>query len=789
MMAGAMGPSLTRALGLFRRPAVVVCWALLAVGGSALVFLPLLGLPGYELSLALSVAVGLCGGAFGVASAFQERRLIQGRDPRPKGALRSDSALASAWHASAAALLLALGGLVPPLVASVAWALRSTACDPFAQVVFVLLLPLPSAVAASALGVLVGFTARRWWAALLLYGAGVLASLAVTVWPLLRGPQVYAFNHLLGWVPGPLYDEALQAPPGLWWFRVQTLLLAALAWCVAAFFLDMKEGRVTRPHFRPGSALLLGLLALGVAAIEQRAPALSIRMTEEHVREVLGGRRETEHFELVYPRGLEAEQVERFVRDLEFRHAQLSAFFGRAPEGRLKVFLYRTPDQKQQLVGARYTQFAKPWRGELHVDSPSFPHGVLKHELAHLMAAPFGAPPFGVTAVKALLPHPGVIEGMAVAADDPADDLTLHQWAAGMKQAGLLPDVRALLGLEGFFAQAPARAYTAAGSFLRWLHEQRGPEKLRALYRHADFEATYGQGLPALATEWEAFLEQVPLDEAAKAQAFARFRKPALMARPCAREVAALLREAAELEGSDPARAAQLYHRCAEVQPDELHHRLAEARMLQAIDRLPDAAELLRNAAFATKDHPQLRADVAMAAADVARKRGRPDEAKQQLEDVLALQVSPGTLRTAQVKLHAAETPQVADALWAYFGEGKDELKLLVLQRALQAAPDDAVLQYILGRRAAQAGAPELARGYLKEALARELPAALRREAQRLSLESAYLAGDCDAVRADAGALGEATLASRAKAAEWVERCDLDAKTFGGPLKPAGALK
>ncbi|HET9449414.1 MAG TPA: hypothetical protein VFO83_00955, partial [Aggregicoccus sp.] len=105
---------LLRALVLLRLPAVLLLVLLLAGGGSALVALPLFGVPGFELGLALSLGVGLLGGGVGIAAAFQERRLIQGRDPRPRAALRQDGAVGSAWMAVAAALVLNTAVLVPP---------------------------------------------------------------------------------------------------------------------------------------------------------------------------------------------------------------------------------------------------------------------------------------------------------------------------------------------------------------------------------------------------------------------------------------------------------------------------------------------------------------------------------------------------------------------------------------------------------------------------------------------------------------------------------------------------
>src|SRR5206468_5310574 len=129
-------------------------------------------------------------------------------------------------------------------------------------------------------------------------------------------------------------------------------------------------------------------------------------------------------FVLIHPRGMAKEAIERAVRDLELRYAQVSAFLGQAPPGKVTVWWYRDAAEKQRLVGAEHTQFAKPWRREIHVNDLPFPHPVVKHELVHALAAPFGAPPFGVTAhYFGLLPVAGLIEGLAVAADDPLEDL------------------------------------------------------------------------------------------------------------------------------------------------------------------------------------------------------------------------------------------------------------------------------------------------------------------------------------------------------------------------------
>jgi tetratricopeptide (TPR) repeat protein len=772
---------LFRATDLLRRPPVLVLAGALAGGGSALVLLPLFGVPGFELGLTLAIAVGLLGAGVGIAAVHQERRLEAGQ---------ASSAEQRVWRALAPALLLNVSVLVPPFLAATAYALLGTRCDPFSLVGFYPLLTLPSAILAATAGIFCGFATRRFGRAVLLYVGLVLLSGVATGWPIVFGPQVYAFNPFLGHLPGPLYDEALTVSAGLLWFRLETLLLALLLFALTALSLDVAEGRLRRPRPRTGPLVLLGLAAAPLVLLEAHATDLGMRMTDEALQARLGGMRETEHFLFIYPRGTPREEVDRMVRDLEFRYVQLSRFLGGAPEGRIRAWLYRSDEEKQALVGAGRTQFAKPWRLELHLNARDFPHNTLKHELAHVMAAPAGSGPFRVTTRLGVWPLMGIIEGMAVAADNPVQgELTLHQWAAGMRRQGLAPDIRKLVGPEGFYQSAPARAYTLVGSFLRHLADSYGPEKLRALYAHGDFEAAYGRPLDALATEWEQHLDALPLDEATVSRAFQRFRTGSLFSRACAREVALLQEEAHDFLASEPQRALELYQRAARLQPQEHAYLLGQATALDRLERAEEASQVLVKLAEQVKGKPALEAEVALAQADVASRQGLTEQARAFLDRALALAPSPEVTRTAHVKRAALESEVRTGPIQSYFRETREELRLLRLANALGTAPKDPYLHYLLGRRLLQLEAPALSLPHLSRALEGELPEALRREALRLRVQAAYLAGDCGAVRHEAGALPDFGPAFRAVASEWVERCDFEDSHYRGPLVPRDAFR
>ncbi|MGQ0507239.1 MAG: hypothetical protein ACT4TC_18190 [Myxococcaceae bacterium] len=774
---------LVRSLALCRRPAVWVTGLLLALGGSALVFVPLFGLPGYELSLTLSILTGLLGGIVGASSGFLERTA-----PSPKP-LRG---VGLAWMAACTVLVIALA---IPFLASTAFALLSTACSPFASVAFYPALVLPSALLSSAAGVVAALASRRRRGAAGWYIGAVLLSLVFTVWPLFTGPQVFAYNHFLGYLSGPLYDEAVSFPASLLWFRFQTVTLAFALWLFGAWLYDSTTGGLRGLNARPGIAAGFGALLVLAVFNSQHAGEHGYETPRALLEDGLGGHRETPHFHLFFSRAKDRADVDRWARDLEFRHAQLAAFFGESESTghpareKLRVYVYGSPAEKLRWTGAFRTQFAKPWLGELHVNDAAFPHPILKHELAHLMASPFGAGPFDVSVKLGVWPLAGLIEGTAVAADDPDDELTLHEWAAAMRKQKLAPDIRELVRPRGFYSSAPARAYTLVGSFLRYLADTHGREKLRQLYAHGDFEDVYARPLDSLAREWETFVDSVPLDDAAVNLAFERFRRGALFSRPCAREVAKLSEKAAQTLGSDPAEAKKLYARCSELQPEEPGYVLGQVRALQRLEGFDEAAKLLRELQQKVSDKPALLAEALMAEADLYRQRGQDGPAGAALTRILELRAGATQDRTARVKLSALGSDAASTAIWGYFGEAPDELKLMMLRDAVKPDASQPVLSYLLGRRLRQAGASKLSLQYLDKALAGELPDTVRKEALRLKLESLFLSGDCAGVGLEVGRLPGYGAAFRAAAEDWAERCAFEDRAFNGPLVPKESFR
>src|SRR5262249_23669576 len=151
---------------------------------------------------------------------------------------------------------------------------------------------------ASAVGLSCGWIPRRRRWAFLLYLMVLLASAAKTLWPIFYGPQIYAYNHFTGYLPGPLYDELLTVRPGLLWHQLETLLIAASVALGCWWLLDLKTFRLARPAWRLPAFLGFVLALVAIARVELAAPRLGTRMNDGFLRAQLGGFARSEHFEL-----------------------------------------------------------------------------------------------------------------------------------------------------------------------------------------------------------------------------------------------------------------------------------------------------------------------------------------------------------------------------------------------------------------------------------------------------------------------------------------------------------
>ena len=741
-----------------------LAWSLSVLSGLVMCALPLVSILGYESAVATGVIAGIG------AMMLTLGAVRSGRIPPP---------LAPQRHRSPAADFLgmlpaAVGLTLPPLALLALNGLRVQRCDPWGGAALWIPLPFASAV----LGALFGWVAgallpRSRWAWALASGM-VALDFGWLLYRLAFQPPLVGYPLLLGYFAGSIYDEAFRLPNAVWWSRAQQLGEAGLV-------LLALEGIWRRRAWRSLRPILIGLLVLAipVAALRLKGHAHNVDLDREAIAERLGGVVETEHFRIhLDPSDYSEAQLAQLTMDHELRYAEMQAFWQEDPvawRGRpIDSFVY--PDAKAHfaLMGSQGTLIARPWTHEMHIRWSGWGTNSLAHELAHLFTAPFGGGPLQIATQGGLLPHVGLIEGAALAAEWPPSELTPHEAVAAMRQLGIAPKLRNLFDPAGFWKQPGGKAYTSMGSFVRWLIDTAGIDAFKAAYGEGDWEGAYGRPLSQLIREWQDFIDTVPLDDRRLALAAWRYRHGSIFDRTCARTLGELERQEAGAKGrGDLERALALRREIIGFEPEPPEHRIKEAQLLSQLDRMEEAQATLRAVLEIEGLGAAERADAMELLGDLHWRAGEAEEAAATYDECATLGVSDGNLRTLAAKAHGALDPDPEASLLARRYILDRGLSLYLATQWADRSPDDPLPRYLAGLQLTNADAFADAIPWLEGPTGRLAPEVLDDRRRLLLAWSLLMVGRTDEANALYAELATSRSSrTRAEAAVGSQRAD-----------------
>lgn len=747
--------------------------AAIAVGlvvGLALCTVPLLGLPGLESALVLGVILpSFCA----VIGARLARVRVDGRAPSAAAVLGA-SAGAALIVLAAPVLLLTLNGL------------RVRNCEPVQGFAFIALGPLLGCVLAALWGALCGSLPVRAGLAAALALLGPLGEIALALHELYATPAVFSYGHFFGYFPGSLYDELVAIPWPLIFLRMATAL-ALLALSMALLSHRRPDtGELQRfalPGLWPVSALAL-LAALGLVTATAYRKQLGQATSREHIIAALGGHHRSARCELYVPRELRRSDVQRLADDCDFRVQQMERFFNVTQKERIAVLAFRNAGEKKQLMGAAATNIAKPWRGEIYIEAGEWPHSVLAHELAHIVAGNIGVGPMRITGrFFGLVPDLALIEGVAVAAawsSSAPGGLTPHQWTRAMLDLGIAPRLHDVVG-TGFLGQQKRLAYTYVGSLVRYIEDVHGAEAIRKLYMTGDLEGALGTTLEELEAAWHEHLKLVPFPESAQALAAFRFSGGSVLSTVCPHTRADLKQELGGLLASaDDAAAQAMCRKVLEIDPTDAGVRATLAVLLRrAGDAEASAAEL--SALAASPGNTAVVASAKQMLADEAFRRGDVEAARALYRELLSAPQDRDALRQLQVKNLAMDaTPRgrqlIFDLLVGEPGRGTDGASAVYFARELRGERGDGLPHYLEARQLFFQGRLKESIALHDEALRLGLPTPeLTAEAVRVRAMALFAAGELAGARAGFRALEQLTerspsLGYGTETADWLER-------------------
>jgi tetratricopeptide (TPR) repeat protein len=690
---------------------------------SAIGFLPLFGGPGYEHSLASGILLPY---AAAIATGLDLRR---GPPPSPLACVRRG--LGSGLLLSGVALLTAyLHGA------------RVGFCDlQGGTILFVL-----TAGFGACLGGLWGVVAEeivrsisrsdrgsassrgsllRTLGCVLLAMAAPFGGVVVSVARFYGSPMIFAYDPFFGYFSGTLYDTVVDARPELWTYRAGSAATILGAGLIAAALIRLENGRAAlgpwRGSARTSACLGLGLSTLLVSlAVTVRGSSLGHFQSAATIASALGGHVAGARCDVVYPDAVLGRDAETMLLDCEQELAAVERRLATHLEGRLTIFEFGDADQKRRLMGAAETSIAKPWRREVYVQMAAYPHPVLGHEIAHVVASSFARGPFKVGG--GLWPNPGIIEGVAVAASPDDDELTAPQWARAMLEVGLLPPTREVFSL-GFLGQSAERSYTVAGAFVTWVMERWGLPIVQAWYRGEALETLTHDGWDSLDREFRTWLGTKPLSPAGVEYARARFGRSSVWRRRCPHVVDAF--DGAADRCRDEHRfdaAASLYDEALDRDPDDWRARFGRAWVLVQLGQRRAGLDALANIERdETAPRPwRDRSEEAMG--DEALLEGRDAEAEEAFRSVAARTPNEDYARTLDVKALGASSPQgkraIVDLLIGESGHVPDSWLGAVSTAEWADATHEPLAEYLLGKNLLLHGQWARASVHLERALA-----------------------------------------------------------------------
>lgn len=724
-----------------------------ALGGIG--FLPLFGGPGYEHSLATGLIVP---SVTAIAVALDTTAHADARGPAARAPLES--------LVRGVGLGLALATL--SLSTSLLHAARIGICELWGALFYFAETAAFGCVMGGAWGAVVGELAaamvrrgriakprRRVAVAVALSLAGPIASAAVSVYRFISSPMIFAYDPFVGFFSGTLYDTVIDAGTPMLTYRAGSLAtLAALA--LFASVLERRDDTpfglvlALRTPSERGRALL-GLLAVAVSAgVVLEGPKLGHFSTSASIAKELGASKHGARCDVVYPSTTRELEANLLLKDCEEQIVAVETRLGARGPARVRAFFFRDTDEKKRLMGAAHTYIAKPWREEVYLQLGGYPHSVLGHELAHVVAGQFGRGPFRIAGdAGGLIPNPGLIEGVAVAASPDDEDLTDAQWARAMMQIGILPDMRTIFSLE-FLGAASSKSYTLAGAFVTWLGETRGFDVVRAWYAGGDITALTKLDWRALDLAFKDYLKAVPLPEEAESFARAKFARPGLFGRKCPHLVDALRHEADVCQDTQRyAEAIRLYNEAIAKDAHDFASRKAVAAVERRHgDRAKGAALLAEMATADEKKVPRTykdRADEALADAQFV--DGDYEGAAVRYDALAKRTVDEDAARTLEIKALGARDEAARPAVQALLLGDQDHHADVFLSGvelgAWSVKAPSPLVSYLIGRNLLGRHFYAKAAPHLDAALAGALPTArITRETIRQRAIAACALGD-----------------------------------------------
>ncbi len=482
---------------------------LIIVFNILLLFLPLTNIFGYEFSALNSLLLSFLSGIYTI---ILLKKLEKGGGEKSK-LIRSLVFSLSAF-------------LFFPVVISITHALFSIDCSLCDGVKFYLVLTIPSVLIGSSIGFFAKVIGKRF--AVLKF---LLFYVLILLIPLLEfyfNPQIFFYNPLFGFFPGTIYDEGLSVDFKLLVYRFLNIIFFYFLFNIS-YKIYFKLSKISN------KTLLLLAFLISIFFV-YLSPKFGYSTNLNRMTSYLNKEIETPHFIIHYSDGINENLMKAIALHHEYYYGQLAFFFRVRMNEKINSFVFKDSEQKKLLLGTENADIAKPWLHECFTVYDNY-DATLRHEIAHVISSKFGT---GILKVAANI-NPSLIEGVAVAADPFYAEYDIHYMAALAYKNGFKINIKNLFGGYSFLTNASSLSYIYAGSFIKFLNDRYGIEKVKRLYSDINFDKIYKKPVSELEAEYYKFIEAIPADNQSSAYYF--FGRQSIFSKVCPRYISSRLKD------------------------------------------------------------------------------------------------------------------------------------------------------------------------------------------------------------------------------------------------------
>ena len=211
------------------------------------------------------------------------------------------------------------------------------------------------------------------------------------------------------------------------------------------------------------------------------------------------------------PSDLSSEALEKAIKINVEKFEQCEKLLKMKYRGSIHLFLYKDTADMRKTSGVSAAAFAT---GTASIHQPVDFQSV--HELTHIFALQFPKDKDAVTDSFA-------VEGLATILAESDQNVPIHSWVAVYKETSRLPDLIEYRHSWPKGGPKGVHPYHVAGSFVGYLIDQHGIEKVKRWYVNStEAHMVFGKTVRRLEREWLAWLDKLEVKSAHRDHVFAR---------------------------------------------------------------------------------------------------------------------------------------------------------------------------------------------------------------------------------------------------------------------------